>query len=188
MCYYNELEPKEILPDYVDSQDGAPPVAVEQEWNQNTEWIEYIESFNTVIKKLASKHCSDLDMRQDCFQEAKMALLYIFPEKLSFYKLWCTGEILDSVWQSRLRAYCRQAAKYTILSFLDSSKKGNWYVGRTRRVKDVNTGKRRKVHRVARFSSLNQLLDFGMQISEEGEIHWARISDDGLYLEDSDRY
>lgn len=156
-------------------------VVPKQEWNTDPEWQEYTTGFEKVIAQISNKYCSDVDLRQDCAQEARIALLHVFPEKVDHYEQWREGRITEEQWRKRLSTYCRQVVKYSILSFLDSPKKGNWYVGRTRRAKDNVTGERRKVYQPARYSSLDQLVDdFGMQVSDTGEISWDKASTDGL--------
>lgn len=163
-----------------ESEDDTPKQEVE--WNNDPEWVEYIQGFETVIAQIATKYCSDHDMRLDCAQEARIALLTVKPEKVNSYPRWKAGLISDERWEKDLSAYCRMAIKFSILSFLDSPKTGNWYVGRTRRVKDPVTGEKKKQHNPARYSSYDMLVDdFGMQVDEHGEISWPEVSSDGLY-------
>jgi DNA-directed RNA polymerase specialized sigma subunit len=151
-------------------------------FNNDPEWQRYVERYETVIKKVAVKYCTnDASLRQDLHQEARIALLTVFPEKVEGYAEYKAGTLDAEKWEKRLDRYCRQVIRYAILSYLQSPKTGNWYVGRTIRVKNSSTGKREKRHTPPRYSSLDELTDdFGMQVDEDSRISWPSVSNDGL--------
>jgi DNA-directed RNA polymerase specialized sigma subunit len=141
---------------------GERPEATVQRayrFNQDPEWHAFIATYETEIEKIATKYCSrDEFMRDDVRQEARIALLSVFPEEV----------------RGSLDNYCRNVIRNSILSYLDSYSKGNWYDGRTRTVRDAQTGKKRKVHRPARFTSLDALVeDKGMQVDTSGAVSWS---------------
>jgi hypothetical protein len=79
-----------------------------------------------------------------------------------------------------LDKYCRNVIRNSILSYLDSYPKGDWYIGRTRQVRDKKTGEVTKVYLPPRFSSLDQLTEeFGAQIDEGGNLTWTTDAEGG---------
>lgn len=151
-------------------------------WNNDPEWIAYITSLEPLIQAISVKYCSsDEALREDCQQEARMALLTVFPQRIRGYEDFVAGRIEPAVWEAAVERYCRNVIRNSILSYLDAYPTGNWYIGRTRTVKDRRTGKTRKVHQPARFSSLDELIDsYGMQIDEHGNVSWPEPSTDGI--------
>ncbi len=154
-------------------------------WNTDSAWILYCSSvLETDIRKIANKYTTDTALREDCEQEAREAVYQLFPEKVKGFADFKNGLILEPQWKSRLRSYCRNAIRNAILSYLDSPKTGNWYIGRTRKVRDKVTGEKKKVHVGSRYSSLESLTeDSGLQVDEFGQISWDHTSDDGLQNE-----
>lgn len=151
-------------------------------WNTDPEWHAYIAGYESVIAAIAAKYCSDdRDLQEDCRQEARLALLTVFPERVNGYAAYIAGELSEDAWFKNLSRYCRNAIRNSILSYLTSWKTGNWNVGRSRTIIDKVTGERTKVYQPARFSSLDALTeDSGMQIDEQGQITWDRVSEAGL--------
>lgn len=151
-----------------------------KELNLDPKWLEKVREFEPVIKAIATKYCSDEDLRKDCEQEARIALLMVFPERVNGYEEYRTGQISEKEWSSRLGRYCRNVIRYTILTTLDRYPTGNWYIGRTRRVIDPATSRVHRVHQPPRYSSLDELIEYGLEVDEEGNITWLKASDDGL--------
>jgi DNA-directed RNA polymerase specialized sigma subunit len=151
-------------------------------FNQDPAWHTTMRRYEPVIRSIAAKYCvADEDLQQDLMQDARMALLVVRPEDIRGYDEWQQGEIDDRKWQKRVDSYCGNVIRNSILSTLDSYATGNWYIGRTRHIRDRVTGKAKKVHMPPRYSSLDELVDeFGFQIDEEGKITWPDHSDDGL--------
>lgn len=145
-------------------------------------WQEFVATYEPVIIKIALKFCSaDESLREDVMQEARIALATLRPEECRDYEPYCRGEISEGQWNDRLDRYCRNAIRNSILSYLDSYAKGNWYIGRTRSVKDKKTGATRKVYLPPRFTSLDEMVDdYGMQVDEDANISWTQASEDGL--------
>lgn len=148
--------------------------------NRDPKWLEYIQRFEPAIMRITSKYCPVESLREDCHQEARIALLSVFPENINGCEEYNRGEITPEAWDIKIGKYCRNAIRYSILSYLDSYNTGDWYVGRTRRVLNEH-GERVKVHTAPRFSSLDELVDdHGMQIDEDGNMSWEDASTDGL--------
>jgi hypothetical protein len=152
------------------------------DFNRDPAWQKHVLRYEPVIQSIAAKFCeSDEDLRQDLIQDAMINLLTVRPETVKGYDEWVEGKLDDKKWQKRLDSYCGNVIRNSILSYLDSYVTGNWYIGRTRHIRDRKTGKTRKIHLPPRYSSLNTLMDeFGAQIDEEGQITWRENSDDGL--------
>lgn len=154
-----------------------------KEWNSDPAWVERIQQFEPIIKAIATKYCSDEDMRQDCEQEARIALLTVLPERIRGYQRYVDGEISEDEWAYRLARYCHNVIRNSILSYLDKYPTGNWYIGRTRRVVDPETGELKRIHLPPRYSSLDELMEeYALEIDEEGNLSWARVSVDGIEL------
>jgi len=146
-------------------------------FNRDPEWEKFVQRYETTIEKIAVKYCSvDEDLRNDVKQEARIALRTVFPNRIRGYET-----LTSESWFQALDRYCRNVIRNSILSYLNSYPKGNWYIGRTRHVKDRATGATRKVYMPPRFSSLDELVDnYGMQVDESGSVSWPDPSDDGL--------
>lgn len=146
-------------------------------FNPDPKWQKFALGYEKIIQAIAVKYCAaDESLREDCEQEARIALLAQWPEKIRGI-VGLTGTEYDKA----LDRYCRNVIRNAILSYLDSYPKGNWYIGRNRHVKNAKTGENTKVYLPPRFSSLDELTDdFGMQVDENGAISWPDPSDDGI--------
>ena len=142
----------------------------EVEWNNDPEWLEYIQGFEPVIKGIARNRTQDVGLREDCAQEARMALLTIRPEKVAAWESFQRGKISKEKWEKELSKYCRQVIHYSILSYLTSYKTGNWYVSRRNRNSDEM--------KMSRYTRLSTLLDFGAQVDEEGNLLFGEEIED----------
>lgn len=143
----------------------------ELSWNNDPAWVEYIERFEKVIRSITVKYTQEEGLREDCAQDARIALLHVWPVHVRGYEKYVDGEYTDEEWQANLDRYCRNVIRNTVLSSLDSLNSGDWYSGRTRRNLDRNTGKVRREHKPARYESLDVLQDSGTyQIDEFGEV------------------
>lgn len=153
--------------------------------NQDPAWVDYINGLKPTIDAIAMKACSaDEALREDCVQEALFELSKHYPEDCISYRDYLFGLIDATKCAIQLQRFCRQVARNTIYSVLDAYPTGNWYIGRTRSVKDKRTGESRKVHMPARFSSLDELTDeFGMQVDEFGAVSWPDPTSDGIVLD-----
>lgn len=157
------------------------------QFNEDTEWHKFIESFDPVIAAIASKFTTDLGLREDCAQEARIALLGVFPENVKGYEEFVNGSLSETAWGQNLSRYVRNVIRNSILSYLDSPKTGNWRIGRTKRVLNRKTGKRVKKHEPPRYSSLDELTDdYGFQIDDEGNVSWPTVEQDGLDVPEID--
>jgi hypothetical protein len=146
-------------------------------FNPDPQWIAFALSYEKIIQAIAAKYCaSDESLREDCMQEARIALLTVFPEKINGF-----GTLPEVEWRRGLDRYCRNVIRNSILSYLDSYPKGNMYIGRHRHVKNKKSGLNERKYLPPRFSSLDELTDnHGMQIDENGAISWPEPSDDGI--------
>lgn len=149
-------------------------------WNDDPAWIEYVQRYEGVIQAIAAKKTDDIGLRDDCAQDARIALLQIYPQDVSLYEDYIAGNVTEKQWKTKLDAYCRQVIKYTVLSTLGSMSKGNWYVGRIKYKKDEK-GDTIKIPTPARYSSLDQLMEeSGLQVDEDYNLSWTEASTDGL--------
>lgn len=165
-------------------QTCTPPAVVLKDYNFNPDpaWPQTMARYETVIQSIAAKTCAvDDDLRNDVMQEARIALLTLRPQVVQGFEQFTSGELDPKQWQKRLDSYCGNVIRNSILSYLDSYAKGNWYSGRTRHVRDRVTGRTKKVHLPPRYSSLDELVDvYGAQVGEDGQITWPEHSEDGL--------
>lgn len=146
-------------------------------WNEDPKWISYTYKFEQLIQAISAKYTCDEHLREDCQQEARIALLTIFPSQVRAYAAYSNGDIPKKQWENHLDSYCRNVIRNSILSYLDSLKTGCWYIGRTRRVISKVTGEREKVHLLPRYSSFNQLQEeHGLDIDTEGELSWPKVN------------
>jgi hypothetical protein len=160
-----------------------PPKSAEKvpQWNEDPEWLVYCGTMlEPMVRKITKKYTTDSALREDCEQEAREAIYQIFPSKVRDWELFQSGQITAEAWNSKLKSYCQNTIRNAILSYLDSPKTGSWYIGRTRRVKNNQTGLREKVRVGARYSSFDELTEnHGLQVDEFGEISWDKVSTDG---------
>lgn len=155
--------------------------------NNDPAWERYILTLEPDILKIANKYTTDEALRQDCEQEARMALLTVFPQQVRAYKEYVEGAISEEKWLAHLNGYCRRVIRNAVLSYLHPVTKGNWYIGRSKRTRDPNTGKWREIRFGPRYTSMDEMTEYGFDISTEGEITWDRVSRDGL-LDDEGRF
>jgi hypothetical protein len=171
------------------SEDSPAEAGESQAYNFNPDptWQQFALSYERMIQKIATKYCSSDDsLRDDVMQEARVAVACARPEKCKSHELYVRGMITENQWNDALNLYVHNTIRNSILSYLDSYPKGNWYIGRTRSLKDKKTGLSRKVYMPPRYSSLDFLVDeHGMQVDEHGNISWPNPSDDGLMSEAS---
>jgi hypothetical protein len=153
------------------------PIAYD--FNEDPAWQIYAQSFERVIIKIVQKFAAtDESLQMDCAQEARIALATIRPERIVGYN---RIDLTEQQRKGYLDRYMRNVIRNAVLSYLDSYSKGNWYIGRTRYVKDKESGEVRRVYMPPRFSSLDMLVEeHGMQVDEHCNISWADPSDDGL--------
>lgn len=149
-----------------------------EEWNSEDSWVDFVAGLDSLIDSIAAKYTTDMDLRQDAAQNARIELLYIRPEEVRGYEDYTRGSISFDRWQEILRAYCGTVIRNEVLSTLSSHTTGNLYTGRTQVVRTVDEdGKPQRVrkHLPARYVSLDQLVDeAGIQVSDRGEITWKR--------------
>ena len=158
------------------------PIPRAYQFNRDPDWHAFIQEYELIIERIAIKFCTgDEDLREDVKQEARIGLLAVSPTQIDGYDAYMAGELAIAEWTKRVDRYCRNVIRNSILSYLDSYSKGNWYIGRTRTVKDRKTGDSKKVYHSPRFSSLDQLVDdFRMQVDTDGTVTWPDVADDGL--------
>lgn len=163
-----ELEPAEDAP-------------IAYRFNPDPAWQAFIQRYEADIEAIAMKYCTaDDDLREDVKQEARVGLATSCPESVDAFEPYARGLISEEQWNKALDRYCRNVIRNSILSYLDSYPKGNWYIGRTRQVKDKRTGEAHKVYLPPRFSSLDELTELGMEVDENFNISWAHSSEDGI--------
>jgi hypothetical protein len=171
---------------YLDEGSLTDSVGESQAYNFNPDpkWQEHALTYERMIQKISTKYCSaDDSLREDVMQEARVAIACTRPEDCEGFEQYVRGELTDLQWQKALKRYIHNIIRNSILSYLDSYPKGNWYIGRTRSMKDKKTGESRKVYLPPRYSSLDFLVDeHGMQVDEHGNISWPNPGDDGLLV------
>lgn len=157
-----------------DAERAAPATPQMFNFNPDPAWQDFVRTFEPMIVQIATKYCAtDEALREDTAQEARIALATIYPENVRSFAAYRRGEISGDDWQAALLRFCHQVIRNAVLDYLNRWPTGNWYIGRTRHVKDKQTGKSRKVYLPSRFSSLNELVDdHGMQVSTTFEISW----------------
>lgn len=157
-------------------------------FNPDPHWQEHALTYERMVQKIATKYCSsDEALLEDVMQECRIAVACIRPEDCAAFEGYTKGEITEEQWHHALNRYINNVIRNAALSMLDSYPKGNWYIGRTRSMKDRKTGETRKVFLPPRYSSLDYLVDeHGMQVDERGAISWPSPSDDGLMVESFD--
>lgn len=152
-------------------------------WNNDPQWIYYVESLRTQIGIIATKFTMDDALREDAVQNAILELLHQYPEQVRGFEDYVLGNIEEERWQEILKSFCLTVARNDILSTLSSHTTGNIYVGRTHVSRSTDaTGVKRKVktHIPARYVSLDQLVsDSGLQISEHGDLSWVKFNEVG---------
>ena len=141
-------------------------------WNTDPKWLDYCERvLEPLVRTIAYKSTTDLDLREDCENEARIAIYQLRPSNVRDYTKYKAGQITECQWQTRLLKYCKNAIRNSIWSYLDSPKTGNWNIGRTARIRNKD-GQRVKVHTPARYTSLEELAASGFQVNDQGEVTW----------------
>lgn len=77
--------------------------------------VELFERYENIIQAISHKYTNDPDIREDCQQNARIALSSLDIERIRRNK----------------DAYCRKVIRNTVLSTLSSYTTGEWYTGRT---------------------------------------------------------
>ena len=148
----------------------------ELEWNNDPAWVQYMERFEADIQKMISKYAGDSNLRDDCAQNARMALMKTFPERVSGYERYLSGEYTESQWQQVLIGYCRTTIRNQVLSTLNSHSEGDLYRARKRRLRDTETGDVVFRYGPSRMVSLDSLVEDGLQVDTEASISWPNYS------------
>lgn len=181
------MDVTENTSEYWDNDSSVAPgeELIAYNFNPDPHWQEHVRSYERMIEKISTKYCSaDDSLREDVMQEARVAVACARAEDCTAFESYLRGEITEEQWQKALLRYIHNIIRNSILSYLDSYPKGNWYIGRTRSMKDKKTGEVRKVYLPPRYSSLDFLIDeHGMQVDEHGNITWPNPSDDGLVMD-----
>ncbi len=164
----------------MDKEDNpTPDLRQDLGWNNDPDWVTFVDSLSGVIKSIAAKYTEDLDLRQDAVQNAKIELLQKYPEEVRGYEQFSLGKITFGRWQEILRSYCLTVCRNEILSTLSSHSTGNLYIGRThvtRVTHSDGTKSKIRTHVPARFISLDLLReDSGLQVSDRGELSWNSL-------------
>jgi hypothetical protein len=136
-------------------------------FNPDPDWQRIAESFWPIVDKIALKACMyDSFLRDDCKQEAYIALATVRPERIKGYDPQKHGAILPGQIPTPVKAYLGNVARNTIYSFLTNRQKGDWSQGRTVTKTDKETGEIYKEHQPARYVSLTWMQDeAGIDIS-----------------------
>lgn len=110
------------------------------------------ERYEPVIRAIVQKYTQDTELRKDCAQEARIALWGIRPTQVS----------------GNLDAYCRNAIRNSVLTYLQSYRTGDWYTGRS----DPRANGRRRRPNLSRYVRLDELTSV-LQIDRKHRI-WLR--------------
>ena len=155
------------------------------DFNHDETWQAVCTTYDGVIAALVYKYAStaDVDIQTDARQEALIALHTVRPERIKGYDPAKHGPITRDHVPAPVDRYARNVLRNSILGFLDHRTKGRWDVGRTMPRRD-KTGRRYRVHKPARYASLDELTALGMDVDRRGSISWNAVSTDGLLLEE----
>lgn len=148
--------------------------------NHDPRWHRYIATLEPEVFKIANKFTMDSALREDCEQEARMALLTVFPERVRGWENYLSGETSEEDWLKHLKKYCCNVIRNAVFSYLKPWNTGNWYIGRNETEIDEQ-GNKVRIHKDARYSSLEELSEeFGFDVDEDGNPTWPKITHDGL--------
>lgn len=154
--------PDEVVPE----EPVKVPQLGERGWNDDPAWLRYIERFEYTIEAITKKYTQDRPLREDCAQEARLALMSVFPDQVEGYALYTNGGYSEDEWNRNLDRYCRNVVRNAILSYLTAWKSGPWYMGRSRKDEEGATS-----HTLPRYIQLDTLVASGLvQIDETGTI------------------
>lgn len=128
-------------------------------WNNDPEWEKYVQSLDNTIKHIALKYTTDVGIREDAEQNARIALYHTWPEQIHSYYDYLRGDISEDTWNENLDKYCRQVVRNNIITTLQSWTEGPWHLGRTMRVYNSETGKREKRRVPPRYLTLDNIPD-----------------------------
>jgi hypothetical protein len=150
-------------------------------FNDDPTWLAVVASYETVIRKIAAKACArDEALREDVCQEARIALATIRPNAIRGYDPAINGPLSVKNVPAVVDRFCRNVARNSILSYLNSYATGSWYSGRKRTNKNKRTGIVTTRHLPARFRSLQDLVDASFDIDERGNVVTGK-DDDGFH-------
>lgn len=120
-------------------------------FNEDPAWARYVESLEPFIGKIVRKYTQDPDLREDCKQIARIALMQVFPEKV----------------KTNLKSYCGNIIRNRAITYLQSLVTGDWQVGR------MNAD---GTFEDCRFQSLDILLDMGIEVDTDGVVTWDAVN------------
>ncbi len=154
----------------------------EEQWNTDPEWAKVVTSYESMIHKIAKKYAPDEHTREDCEQVARWRLYCKYPHQCKAYPLYRDGTITEAQFKRELDKYLRTSIRNAILNYL---RQNNWYGTRSRTKKDRKSGQVTRIYKPAWFTSLDQLIEMGADVSETGEITWPSVNligtwDDGF--------
>ena len=146
-------------------------------WNNDPQWAQFIETLRPTIRAIAAKYTADSGLAEDAVQEAMLGLLYVYPEDIRGHREYELGNKSEEEWKIILTSYCLTAARNRILVALRLTSSGNLYVGRSHTEWIDLDGEKVKIRKrsVARFVSLDMMLDNGVQIKSSGEVCWKAV-------------
>jgi DNA-directed RNA polymerase specialized sigma24 family protein len=123
----------------------------------------FVATYTPVFRRIAHKSVRNQALREDCVQQAFLALL---------------TEVSDDAFAASTNpdAFVRMVARNTMLSYLKSYRTGDWYTGRT-------WGKEVKQFYRARFVHIDALVDRGdVQIDSTGHLRPGETADRDAYF------
>src|SRR5688500_16381845 len=115
---------------YIEEGVDYIPESQAYNFNPDPEWQAFGRSSERMIIKIATKYCSDDDLRKDVEHEARVAVVTLRAEDCQGFEAYSAGELTEEKWHKALKRYIHNTIRNSVLSYLDSYPKGNWYIGR----------------------------------------------------------
>ena len=148
----------------------ATPQDTTSYFNSDEAWHRVCETYDNVLRRIAQK-ISTLDeaLQDDCMSEARMAIYGIRPSEVRGYDEARDGPVSVDNIPPAVDRFIRNAARNSMLSYMQSWQTGNFYVGRSYTVY-AKDGSKRKVHKPARYASIVDLQLDGFDIDQNGRV------------------
>jgi hypothetical protein len=144
----------------------------------------WLDRYETLVRKIAAKYTSDIGLRADCEQEARLAILSVWPDKIRNYDPVEHGPVTMERVPPQVDVYLRNVIRNSVLSYLAAWKTGSWYCGRTTYSgKKDKDGKSIRVYQPAMYTPLSVLEEYGMEVRADGTIT-RDVCTDGLLDDD----
>jgi hypothetical protein len=154
------------------------PIDEEVKWNNDPEWDKLVRSYFPIINKISKNYDPDDHTREDCEQVARWRLYCKYPHECKAYPLFKEGTITEAQFKRELDKYLRTSVRNAILNHI---RQDNLYRTRSRTKRDAESGEVTKTYKPAWFTSLDQLVEMGADVSDTGDITWPKITHTGTW-------